>query len=623
MKPGPNNGSGLPIRADTANRPILMAALFLLVLILSLAAATQYFAHAFQYHAALGAHQNFLYAPWKILEWAKLWPDRYGNEFSMAGSVATMTAAIGLILLLALKRHLSGPATSYLHGSARWAEKKDILAAGLLPRNRSFLEMLRGQGDTSSRSAGVYVGAWVDKRGRQHYLRHSGPEHVLCYAPTRSGKGVGLIVPTLLSWGESAVITDLKGELWELTAGWRKQYAGNRVLRFEPAAPNGGAHWNPLDEIRLGSEFEVGDVQNLATLIVDPDGKGLESHWQKSAQALLVGLILHALYQARSSGGATPSLSDIDSLLSDPNRDIAELWMEMFTLPPSSGSNCRIVNASGRDMMDRPEEEGGSVLSTAKSYLSLYRDPVVRENISDSHFKIRDLMHHDDPVSLYIVTRPTDKARLRPLIRILLNMIVRLLADRIEFEGGRPRPVYKHRLLMMLDEFPSLGKLEILQESLAFLAGYGIKCYLVCQDINQLKSSRTGYGQDESITSNCHIQNAFPPNRVETAEHLSKLTGQTTVVKEQVTKGDRHTSRTLQEVQRSLLTVDECLRMPGPVKGVKDGRDVIEKPGDMIIYVAGFPAIYGRQPLYFQDAIFQKRAEVSAPMASDQLRSVS
>jgi type IV secretion system protein VirD4 len=232
-------------------------------------------------------------------------------------------------------------------------------------------------------------------------------------------------------------------------------------------------------------------------------------------------------------------------------------------------------------------------------------------------------MHHDDPISLYIVTRPTDKARLRPLIRILLNMIVRLLADRIEFEGGRPKPVYKHKLLMMLDEFPSLGRLEILQESLAFLAGYGIKCYLVCQDINQLKSSRTGYGQDESITSNCHIQNAFPPNRVETAEHLSKLTGQTTIVKEQVTKGDRHTSRTLQEVQRSLLTVDECLRMPGPVKGVKDGNDVIESAGDMIIYVAGFPAIYGRQPLYFQDAIFQKRAEVLAPLASDRLTRVS
>ncbi len=119
-------------------------------------------------------------------------------------------------------------------------------------------------------------------------------------------------------------------------------------------------------------------------------------------------------------------------------------------------------------------------------------------------------MNNDDPISLYIVTQPTDKARLRPLVRILLNMIIRLNADKMDFEKGRPVAHYKHRLLMMLDEFPSLGKLEILQEALAFVAGYGIKCYLICQDINQLKSRETGYGPDETITSNCHVQNAYP-----------------------------------------------------------------------------------------------------------------
>ncbi|MBA4143581.1 MAG: type IV secretory system conjugative DNA transfer family protein [Nitrosospira sp.] len=620
MKPRTNHAIGPQGRGGGENHALLMAALFLLVILAAISAATQFFAHQFQYHAALGAHLSHLYAPWKILQWAGQWQDLYATQFTTAGSVGTMVAAAGLMLLMALKKHLSESVRGnpWLHGSARWADKKDIVAAGLLPRNRSWLQKLRGQGALESGASGVYVGAWLDKRGRQHYLRHAGPEHVLCYAPTRSGKGVGLIVPTLLSWGESAVITDLKGELWEMTAGWRKLHAGNRVLRFEPASMGVGAHWNPLNEIRAGSEHEVGDVQNLATLIVDPDGRGLETHWQKSAQALLVGLILHALYEAKEKGEAAPSLFHIDALLSDPDRAIAELWMEMFTAP-SGRENQRIVVASARDMMDRVPDEAASVLSTVKSYLSLYRDPVVRENTADSHFCVRDLMHHADPVSLYIVTRPTDKARLRPLIRILLNMIVRLLADRIEFEQGRPRPVYRHRLLMMLDEFPSLGKLEILQESLAFLAGYGIKCYLICQDINQLKSAKTGYGQDESITSNCHIQAAFPPNRVETAEHLSKLTGQTTVTREQVTKGGKHTSRTLQEVQRSLLTVDECLRMPGPVKGMKEGRDLIEEAGDMIIYVAGYPAIYGRQPLYFQDEIFQARAEVPAPGVSDRL----
>jgi type IV secretion system protein VirD4 len=190
----------------------------------------------------------------------------------------------------------------------------------------------------------------------------------------------------------------------------------------------------------------------------------------------------------------------------------------------------------------------------------------------------------------------------------------------MQFENGRPKPTYKHKLLAMIDEFPALGKLEILQQSLAFVAGYGIKCYLIAQDINQLKSRETGYGRDESITSNCHIQAAFPPNRLETAEHLSKLTGVTTIVKEQITRSGRglgvQSSVTMQEVQRPLLTPDECLRMPGPKK---DQNDMIMEAGDMVVYCAGFPAIYGRQPLYFEDETFYARAAVSPPKYSDSL----
>jgi type IV secretion system protein VirD4 len=161
-----------------------------------------------------------------------------------------------------------------------------------------------------------------------------------------------------------------------------------------------------------------------------------------------------------------------------------------------------------------------------------------------------------------------------------------------------------------------------MQESLAFCAGYGIKCYLITQDLTQLKSRETGYGHDESITSNCHVQVAFPPNRIETAEHLSRLTGQTTIIKEQITTSGRRASpllgqvsRTFQEVQRPLLTPDECMRMPGPLKD----DDKIKAPGDMVIYVAGHPAIYGKQTLYFQDPIFQARAEIPAPKISDKL----
>jgi type IV secretion system protein VirD4 len=622
MKDRFNHTAGPQRRVDPAKSGTIIPVLAVISLLAGFQSATQFFAYEFGYQPQLGAHYQHLYAPWRILIWTYQWADLFQTNILKAASVGITVTASSLLGLMIVKRVSANSAkiNPYLHGSARWANRHDIEQAGLLSATPMFWQRLTGKDRVSG--GGVYIGAWRDSHGVIHYLRHNGAEHVLCYAPTRSGKGVGLVIPTLLSWEHSAVITDLKGELWELTAGWRQAYARNKVLRFEPAALNGGVSWNALAEVRLGSEHEVGDVQNLATLLVDPDGKGLESHWQKTAQALLVGVILHVLYKARLEG-TDATLPAVDAMLSDPNRESAELWMEMITYGHLNGLNHPTVGSAARDMLDRPPEEAGSVLSTAKSYLALYRDPVVQRNVSQSDFRIKDLMNDEYPVSLYIVTHPNDKTRLRPLLRILVNMIVRLLADKLHFVNGQPKAHYQHRLLLMLDEFPSLGKLEILQESLAFIAGYGIKAYLICQDINQLKSRESGYGSDESITSNCHVQTAFPPNRVETAEHLSKLTGQTTVTKEQITTSGRRTStllnqvsRTLQEVQRPLLTPDECLRMPGPIK---NAEGLIETAGDMVVYVAGFPAIYGVQPLFFKDPVFKARAAIPAPLQSDTL----
>jgi len=640
-----NNAVGPNVRSAGAKPGVLLPMLGAASIGAGLQAATQTFAHTFGYQAALGPHVGHLYAPWAILRWSAQWYGQHTNEFVAAGSAGVVVSALGLLgvgFAKTIRANTSIP-SEYLHGSARWCDKEDIQAAGLLPRDSSMLEIASGADAPTAR--GVYVGGWVDDDNTFRYLRHDGPEHVLTYAPTRSGKGVGLVIPTLLSWPASCVITDLKGELWELTAGWRHKHAKNKVLRFEPAVREGGVCWNPMDEIRLGTDDEVGDTQNLALMLVDPHGKGLESHWDKTAYALLTGVILHALYK-RKNEGTLASLPTVDGMLADPDRAVAELWMEMTTYPHLDGKSHPVVAAAARDMLDRPEEEAGSVLSTAKSHLALYRDPVVAHNVSKSNFRIADLMNHDDPVSLYIVTQPGVKERLRPLVRVLMASIVRILAGKMEFDRvsraqslwrkllvsiGVARPAnaevrakrtYKHRLLCLLDEFPSMGKIEVLQEALAWCAGYGLKFYLICQDLNQLKSREIGYGPDESITSNCHVQNAYPPGRIETAEHLSRLVGQTTVVKEQITTSGRRmspllgqVSRTIQEVQRPLLTPDECMRMPGPVK---DG-DLIVEPGDMVIYVAGHPAIYGRQPLFFKDPIFAARAAVPAPKVSDKL----
>lgn len=644
-----NNNVGHQSRKKMENRKtIIFPFLTILSIMIGLQVATQLFAYKFKYHQILGVNFDGIYPPWAIIDWVIKWHTQYSEIFYQCVGIGIFVSTICLILIviLAILKSNSSKANEDLHGSARWANEDDIITAGLLPKKRTFLDVLKRK---KAQNEGVYVGGWEDKKGKFHYLRHNGPEHILTYAPTRSGKGVGLVIPTLLSWEESAFITDLKGELWALTAGWRKKYAKNKVLRFEPASAHKSICWNPLDEIRIGTEYEVGDAQNLANLIVDPEGRGLKDHWSKTAFALLTGVILHAIYKGKNEG-FTASLPSIDRMLADPSRNISELWNEMITYEHYDGKNHPLVSSAAQDMIDRPEEEAGSVLSTAKSFLSLYRDPVVAKNVSKSNFSIKDLMNNDSPVSIYVITQPADKLRLVPLVRIFTSMVVRLLADEMEFERinknmpwykkllskfgfkqvnksyVRSKKNYKHRLLGMIDEFPSLGKLDIIQESLAFIAGYGIKLYLICQDINQLKSRETGYGADETITSNCHVQNAYPPNRIETAEHLSKLTGVTTVVKEQVTTSGKRisallsqVSKTIQEVQRPLLTADECMRMPGPIK---TSADLIDAPGDMVIYLAGFPAIYGKQPLYFQDPIFSARAAVDEPEVSDVIRNI-
>jgi type IV secretion system protein VirD4 len=267
-------------------------------------------------------------------------------------------------------------------------------------------------------------------------------------------------------------------------------------------------------------------------------------------------------------------------------------------------------------MMNKSENERSGVLSTAMSFLTLYRDPIVASNTDKSDFAVADLMNAEQPVSLYLVVPPSDKDRLKPLIRLMINQIIRNLTESMEFKDGRSVAGYKHRLLLMIDEFPSLGRLDIFQEALAFIAGYGMKAYLITQDLSQLYAA---YGKDESIMSNCHIRIAYAPNKIETAELLSKMSGTTTIIKRQESFSGGRTklmldqiSTSIQEVQRPLLTPDEALRLPGPQK---DGQGNIMEAGDMLIFVAGKAPIYGKQILYFKDPLFLARAKFPAPNA--------
>jgi type IV secretion system protein VirD4 len=304
--------------------------------------------------------------------------------------------------------------------------------------------------------------------------------------------------------------------------------------------------------------------------------------------------------------------------LSDPKRPIDGFYRDMLHNCWQDGEVHPTIAAASRDMTNRPEEERGSVLSTARSFLSLYRDPLVARNVSRSDFRILDLMNEARPMTLYLVVRAEDKDRMKPLMRLIINQLMRvLLRPEITYRQGRPVAPHKHRLLLMLDEFPSYGRLDVFQEALAYIAGYGIKAYLIMQDIAQLWGA---YGRDESIISNCHLRIAYAPNKIETADWLSRMAGTTTVVTENITNsGSRYSavlanvSTTYHQIARALITPDEVMRLRSPVKTADDS---IAEPGDMLIFAAGHAPILGTQSLYFRDPTFQNRARIAPPLSA-------
>lgn len=564
---------------------------------------TQYAAGRLKYHPALGeplfAH---FYAPWSWFSWQANFynsaPATFNNTY--VGFLAGAGIGLGAYVLThglknrKLKQHLDA------HGTAHFAKRAEIEEAGLLPAE-------------GKKGAGVFVGGWRDEKGVLRYLRHNGPEHVAVVAPTRSGKGISIVNNTLLSWPDSVVVGDLKEELFNGTAGWRSKYAKNRILKFAPSSTTSPTRFNPLAEVRLGTPYEVGDVQNITTVIVDPSGKGMDrmGHFEKTAQQFLVGLVLHVLYQIRDGDGRCANLGDVSDAMSKPQRAHTELYEEMMNNTHLNGQVHMAVAKQGRTQADRPEEEQGSVLSTAQSFFSLYDDPIVRGNVAHSDFQVMDLMNADDPITLYLCPSPENKDRMKPLIRLVKSQILRvLLRPSIQMVNGREVSPHKRRLLLLFDELPSFGKLEVLQENLAYMAGYGIKAMLIMQDFSQLRS-REAYGPEEQIIANCHILAAFAPNRPETADILSKMTGTSTYMKEKTTlSGKRmaamhqNVSVSIEEQQRPLMTADEIRTLPG-AKKTKEGRVVA--PGEMLIFVAGTAVIRGVQSVYFLDPQMSRR----------------
>jgi type IV secretion system protein VirD4 len=543
--------------------------------------ATQWAAAMLAYQPELGPPWFLLmnrpiYQPWSLFGWWFHFDAYAPHVFSKAGSIAAASGFAGCAAAVAgslwRARQLRNVTT---YGSAHWASERDVRRAGLLD------------------GAGVFLGK-LDRS----YLRHDGPEHVMAFAPTRSGKGVGLVVPTLLGWTGSAVVHDIKGENWQLTAGWRARFS--HCLLFNPTDA-WSARYNPLLEVRRGAD-EVRDVQNIADILVDPEGAlDRRNHWEKTSHSLLVGAILHILY-----ADTDKTLARVATFLSDPQRTFVATLRVMMTTnhlgTPEAPTVHPVVASAARELLNKSENERSGVLSTAMSFLGLYRDPTVAAVTAASDWRIADLVEGKHPVSLYLVVPPSDISRTKPLIRLVLNQIGRRLTEHLHAEGNGKR----HGLLMMLDEFPALGRLDFFETSLAFLAGYGVRAFLIAQSLNQIEKA---YGEHNAILDNCHVRVAFATNDERTAKRISDALG--TATEQRAMRnyaGHRlaprlaHVMVSRQETARALLTPGEVMQLP---------------PSDELVLVAGHPPVRAKKLRYYEDRAFKGRILTAPRLGGD------
>ena len=551
------------------------------IVVLGVWSATQWAASMLAHQPELGRPWFRLsglpiYRPWALFPWWYHYEAYAPQVFDRAGLLAGGSGFMGCAAAISgslWRARQSRHVTTY--GSARWASAREVSAAGL------------------HGAAGIMLGSF---RGR--YLRHEGPEHVMAFAPTRSGKGVGLVVPTLLSWTGSAVVHDIKGENWTLTAGWRSRFS--HCLLFDPTDLR-SARYNPLLEVRRGAN-EVRDVQNIADILVDPEG-ALErrNHWEKTSHSLLVGAILHILYAEEEK-----TLARVASFLSDPDRNFVATLTAMLRTNHLGDASKPLVHpvvaSAARELLNKSDNERSGVLSTAMSFLGLYRDPTIAAVTSACDWRIADLVEAERPCSLYLVIPPSDISRTKPLVRLILNQIGRRLTERLDPSGMAGR---RHQLLLMLDEFPALGRLDFFETSLAFMAGYGIRAFLIAQSLNQIEKA---YGEYNAILDNCHVRVAFATNDERTAKRISDALG--TATEQRAMRnyaGHRlapwlaHVMVSRQETARQLLTPGEVMQLP---------------PDDELVLVAGLSPIRAKKLRYYSDPNFTERATSTPALGS-------
>ena len=563
-------------------KTILIFFLVLAILILM----TLYTGNTYIYYKASSITMEDIKNPFFLLPYYKEYSTNHLINKAFRLMLGIFLILVGITGGIILKRQKDDS-----YGTARWA-------------NLDLLGVLKNK-YTDGVILGLAKGLF-----KEYKVIDNSNTHIALIAPTRAGKGVGVIIPTLLNWQSSSIVLDLKKENYVKTAGFREKVLKHKIIKFAPHDENSSSY-NPLAQIRLRTKYEYVDAQIIADILTDPGEGKARDHWVTQASALLVALILHVCYE-KTKKGEVASLGHVMDFFNDPSKPILERILELMKFNHSddpeffntiydSSQNAGInpgthpiVSRTAAEIINKDPRESSGIISSCITAITLYKDPIIRKNTTAVDFKINDLMNDKTPVDLYVIIEAASISVLSPLIRILISQIIGILCPKMEDPDKMP---HKHKLLLMLDEFPAFGKIPLLEKALAYIAGYGMKAVVIAQGINQL---RQAYGDKNMILENCSTAVFYTPQATDkaTAELISALLGKRTIKTQNKSfKALKLDTGNISEnkIARELLTPEEVMRY-------SDKKN--------LIFFKGKPTYRGIKITYFNNSNFMDKAKI-------------
>jgi len=423
-----------------------------------------------------------------------------------------------------------------MHGDARFAKAADL-------RKQKMLDPAPN---------GVLVG-----RFKGDLVRLPGQQFVILAAPTRSGKGVGVVIPNLLDYQESVVVLDIKQENFDLTSGWRASQ-GQEIYLFNPFAEDRRTHrWNPLSYVSKDPAFRVSDLMSIASMLY-PDGSDDQKFWVSQARNAFMAFSLYLCekwdYDEKNNLPEMlrdkPTLGMIYRLSSGDGTDLRELYGALSQKPFLSAN----AKSAFANLLSQAAETFASILGTFKEPLNAWLNPVLDAATSHDDFLLTDV--RKKRMTIYIGIQPNKLAESRLIVNLFFSQLINLNTK----ELPQNNPELKHQCLLLMDEFTSIGKVEIIASAVSYMAGYNIRLLPIIQSMAQLDAV---YGKDVSRTviTNHALQIVYAPREQQDANDYSEMLGYTTVTKTNVTKSKGGDSKSKTEEKRALMLPQELKAM--------------------------------------------------------------